>query len=87
MNFFTELSARWSATAPTFFKTVQKIGGWLLATGLGLIAVPATIETMLPEFDFDLSLLGTISSYMVLAGVIINVVAKLPVSDVNDIKK
>ena len=87
MNFFTELSARWTASAPTFFKKVQSIGIWLLSTGLALIAVPATIEQMLPEFDFDLSLLGSIASYMVLAGVIINVVAKLPVKDVDVLKK
>ena len=87
MNFFTELSARWSASAPTFFKKVQAIGVWLLGTGLGLIAVPATIEQMLPNWDFDLSLLGSIASYIVLAGVIINVVAKLPVKDTDVLKK
>lgn len=87
MDFFTELSARWAASAPSFFKTVQKIGGWLLATGLGLIGVPAAIEQILPSYDFDLSLLGSIASYMVLAGVIVNVVAKLPVKDTDVLKK
>lgn len=87
MNFFTELQSRWSASAPAFFKTVQNIGTWLFGTGLGLVGVPAAIEQILPSYDFDLSLLGSIASYMVLAGVIINVIAKLPVKDTSEIKK
>jgi len=87
MAFLTELSSRWTATAPAFFKKVQKIGNWLTATGLGLVGVPAAIEQMLPSTDFNLSLLGSIASYMVLAGIVINVVAKLPVTDSVEIKK
>jgi len=86
MEFLTEISKRLSASAPTFFKKIQKIGNWLWVTGIALIGVPATIEQVLPKFQFDLSLLGTISSYMVLAGVIITTLAKLPVSDIKDIK-
>lgn len=81
MNFFTELSKRFSASAPAFFKKVQSIGNWLTVTGLGLVGVPAALEQVLPNTNFDLTLLGTIASYMVLSGIIINVVAKLPVTD------
>lgn len=82
MNFLKELSIRWTEGSPKFFKTLISIGAWLTATGLGLIGIPAGLTELIPkEVNFDLSLLGTISSYMVLAGLIVSVVAKLPVSD------
>lgn len=86
MNFFSEFAARWSASAPSFFHKIQDIAAWLVATGLALIGVPAIIEKLVPGYNFDLSLLGTIASYMILAGTIAGVVAKLPVKDVKDIK-
>lgn len=88
MDFFTELSKRWTANSPTFFKKLIKFGAWLTATGLGLIAVPAGLEEIIPkEVNFDLSLLLKIASYMVLSGLIISVVAKLPADNPDEIKK
>lgn len=82
MNFFTELSNRWTANSPRFFKKLISFGAWLTATGAALVGVPAAAEQIIPETaNFNLSLLGTISSYMVLAGLIISIVAKLPVKD------
>lgn len=82
MKFLTELSNRWSANSPLFFKKLISFGAWLTATGIGLIGVPAALEQIIPKTaNFDLSLLGTISSYMILAGLVISVVAKLPVKD------
>lgn len=82
MNFFTELSNRWTANSPNFFKKLISFGAWLTATGIGLIGVPAALQQIIPKTaNFDLSLLGTISSYMVLAGLIVSVIAKLPVKD------
>lgn len=82
MNFFTELSNRWTESSPKFFKKLISFGAWLTATGLGLIGIPAGLTEIIPTaVDFDLSLLGKIASYMVLAGLIISVVAKLPVKD------
>jgi len=87
MNFFTELTKRWSADSPAFFKKLMTFGTWLVSTGVALTAVPATLEEMIPkEVNFDLSLLVTISSYMVLSGVILSIVAKLPADDPEQLK-
>lgn len=88
MNFFNELSKRWSADSPTFFKKLIKLGAWLVATGIGLIAVPAGIESIITkEVSFDFSLLIKIASYMILSGSIISVVAKLPADDPKQLNK
>lgn len=82
INFWTEWSNRWTANSPIFFKKLISLGAWLTATGIGLIGVPAGLEQIIPDTaNFDLSLLAKIASYMVLAGLIISVVAKLPVKD------
>lgn len=87
MNFFTELSKRWTEGSPKFFKKLISFGAWLTATGLGLIAIPAGLTELIPkDVNFDLSLLSKIASYLVLAGLIISVVAKLPVSDTKNIE-
>jgi len=81
-NFLNELWNRWTETSPKFFKKLIAFGAWLTAAGGGLIGIPAALTAIIPkEVNFDLSLLGTIASYMVLAGLIISVVAKLPVND------
>lgn len=88
MNFFTELSERWTANSPKFFKKLISFGAYLTATGIGLFGIPVALQELVPkEFTFDLTLLGTIASYMVLAGLIISVVAKLPVKDTDDINE
>lgn len=80
MNFFTELSNRWSANSPKFFKKLSAFGAYLSATGTALIGIPAALNATV-DTDMNLSLLGTISSYMVLAGLIIAAVSNLPVKD------
>lgn len=87
MKFLIELSNRWTEGSPKFFKTLISFGAWLTATGLGLIGIPAALTELIPkEVNFDLSLLSQISSYMILAGLIISVVAKLPVKDPEKLK-
>lgn len=86
MNFFTETLIRLKAESPSYFNKARKMGDWLSATGIGLVGVPAAIEQIAPQFDFDLSLLIKIASYMILAGIIINRMAKLPVSDPDVLK-
>ena len=81
MDFFKETLVRLKAESPSYFNKARKFGDWLSATGLGLVGVPAAIEQIAPQFDFDLSLLMQIASYMILSGIIINRMAKLPVSD------
>ena len=80
INFFQELSNRWTSTSPIFFKKLTSFGGWLTATGTALVGVPAALNAVV-KTDMNLAILGTISSYMVLAGIIIAVVSKLPVKD------
>ena len=81
MNFVKETLVRLKAESPSYFKKVRLFADWLTATGLGLVGVPAAIEQMAPQFDFDLSLLMRIASYMIVAGIVIKVFGKLPVSD------
>lgn len=82
MNFFTELSNRWTKESPKFQKKLVSFGLWLLSAGTALIGVPAAMTEIIPkEVNFDLSLLGTISSYMILAGLVISAVAKTAVKD------
>lgn len=87
MNFLTELFVRLQQSSPSWFKKLQNIGAWLSATGLGLIGIPAVLEQILPNAGFDLSLLAKIASYFVLAGIIINVVARTPVKDPSVLKE
>ena len=79
MNFFQELKNRAALESPKFFKKVQAVGVWLLAVGLALVGLPAGFEAVVPTANIDLSILLKVSSYMVLAGMIIKIIAGLPV--------
>jgi len=87
MNFFTELTKRWKQDSPPFFEKMQKLGIWLIATGLALIGVPALMNSLIPDANFDLSLLVKIASYMVLSGAIIKIVAGSTVIDTTKLNK
>lgn len=83
MNTTKEFFNRLKGNTPLFFKKLISLGLWLVSTGVGLTAVPAIMEQTVPGFTADLSLLSTISSYMILAGTVLGIVAKLPVKDPN----
>ena len=70
MNFFTELSNRWTENSPKFFKKLQYIGLYLASVGGGLTAIPGVPEK-----------LSQIGGYLLTAGAVIAVIAKLPVKD------
>lgn len=80
INFWTELSNRWSKTSPVFFKKFQAFGAWCTATGGALIGVPAALNATV-ETTIDLSVMLRIASYLVLAGLVISAMSKLPVKD------
>lgn len=86
MTFFQELSERWNANSPTFFKKLSSFGAYLTATGTGLVGIPAALNAVV-NTTIDVSLLGTIASYMILAGLVIAVVSKLPVKDPEQLAK
>lgn len=75
MKFFTELWNRLSANSPTFFKKLQYFGLYLSGLGGGLIAIPGVPEKI-----------ATIGGYLLTAGAVISVVAKLPVTNPDDVK-
>lgn len=80
INFWVELWNRFDEKSPIFFRKLQSIGNWLSATGIGLVGVPAALNAVV-ETDINLELMVKIASYMILAGLIINIVSKLPVKD------
>jgi len=81
MNFFRELKNRITLDSPKFFKEFQKIGAYLVSSGFALVGVPAAFKTFIPEADIDFSLLIKIASYIVLAGLVICAMAKMPVEN------
>lgn len=80
MNFLREFYNRWNENSPLFFKKIRSFGAWLTATGTALVAVPATLNATV-DTGMDLSILATISSYIILAGLILTAVSKLPVKN------
>lgn len=74
-----EFKTRWKKESPLFFKKLTKIGNWLTASGISIISVPALIKEANPEADFNLALLGSAASYMVLAGILISIISKLTI--------
>lgn len=75
MNFLIELWNRLTANSPKFFKKLQYFGLYLTGLGGGLIAIPGIPEKI-----------ATIGGYIITAGAVISVVAKLPVTNPNDVK-
>lgn len=92
MDFFSELLKRWTLTTTSFHKKLRGWGTKITATGMALILVPATYNTMIEglgikmEKEFDLSLLITIASYIILLGITISAVASTAVADPKEIK-
>ncbi len=75
MKFFTELMNRLTANSPKFFKKLQYFGLYLSAVGGGLIAIPGIPEKIV-----------TIGGYLLTAGAVLSVVAKLPVTNPEEVK-
>jgi len=75
MKFLTELWNRLTANSPKFFKKLQYFGLYLSAVGGGLIAIPGVPEKI-----------ATVGGYLLTAGAVISVVAKLPVTNPDDVK-
>jgi hypothetical protein len=69
-QFFKELLKRLNSGTPAFFKKMQGVGLYLSGIGAGLIAIPN-----IPE------ILSTTGGYLLTAGAVINVLARLPIED------
>lgn len=75
MNFLIELWNRLTANSPKFFKKLQYFGLYLSGLGGGLVAIPGISEKI-----------AAIGGYLLTAGAVISVVAKLPVTNPEDVK-
>jgi len=75
MKFITELYNRFTANSPKFFKKLQYFGLYLTTLGGGLVAIPGVPEKI-----------ATIGGYLLTAGAVLSVVAKLPVTNPEDVK-
>jgi len=84
MKFIIEFKKRWNKESPAFFVKVTNISLWLIGTGTSLSAIPALINAT-GATDIDLSFLLKLSSYMIVAGTSIGIVAKTTVKDINQI--
>lgn len=78
---WSEISARWSAESPKFFKKMQNLGVTLTATGVAATATPAIATAHIP------AIVGTLGGYAITAGVCIGLVSKLTCADPNAIPK
>jgi len=74
-----EIISRFLASTPTFFKRIIALGITIGGVGAALL-VPDVANQLPPVF-------GEIAGYMVTAGVVAGVLAKLTVSNPDDIKK
>lgn len=71
MGFFKELSTRWKAESPSFFKKLRTFGVSLMAAG-GSVVVPANVPGLhIPPF------LTTIATYAITIGFTIGFVSQL----------
>lgn len=70
-----EISARWQAESPKFFKKVQNIGVSLMAAGGAATAAPVVPNLHVPE------LITTLGGYALTAGFAIGIVSKLTCAD------
>lgn len=78
---WSEISARWTAESPKFFKKVQNAGMTLTATGMAAIATPAIPNVHIPE------IVGTLGGYAITAGVCIGIISKLTCVNPNELPK
>lgn len=70
-----EISARWTAESPVFFKKVQNLGVTLTATGLAATATPAIPNAHIP------GIVTTLGGYAITAGICIGIISKLTCQD------
>lgn len=75
MKFLTELWNRLASNSPSFFKKLQYFGLYLTGIGGGLIAIPGIPEKI-----------SAIGGYLLTAGAVLSVVAKLPVTNPEEVK-
>lgn len=70
MKFFTELSNRWTANSPKFFKKLQALGLYLSGASGAVLAIPTIPDS-----------LKNIAGYVLTAGLVLTAISKLPVKD------
>lgn len=75
MKFLTELWNRLTANSPVFFKKLQYFGLYLSGLGTSLIAIPGIPEKI-----------SAIGGYLITAGMVLSVAAKLPVTNPDEVK-
>ena len=78
---WSQISARWKAESPAFFKKLQNVGVSLIAAGGAATASPAIPNLHVPE------LITTIGGYALTAGFCIGLVSKLTVNDTTTLPK
>lgn len=70
-----EISARWQAESPKFFKKLQNLGVTLTATGVAATATPAIPSAHIPE------IIAKFGGYAITAGLSIGIISKLTCAD------
>lgn len=70
-----EVSSRWKAESPSFFKKLQNLGVTLTATGVAATATPAIPNAHIPE------IVTTLGGYAITAGLCIGIISKLTCQD------
>jgi len=78
---WSEISARWSAESPKFFKKLQNLGVTLTATGIAATATPAIASAHIP------AIVTTLGGYAITAGLTLGIISKLTVQDTNQLPK
>ena len=70
-----EISTRWAAESPVFFKKIQNIGVTLTAAGVAATATPAIPSAHIP------AIVITLGGYAITAGLCIGIISKLTIQD------
>lgn len=81
MNFWQELRRRWALESPEFFEKIARFGAWLMGVALLVLApeMPAGVGIEMPQLVPPIVV--KIASYVFVAGVMMNRIAKLTVKD------
>lgn len=72
MKFFTELANRWTKDSPKFFKKLQYISLYLIASTTAILVIPKIPETI-----------KNIAEHTLIIGLVMGAISKLPVKDVD----
>lgn len=75
MSLLSHMSARWASESPKLFKKITNIGVSCTAAGLAATATPSIPGLHIP------AIVGTIGGYMLTAGFVTSVIAKLTCQD------